>query len=98
MNRTPRIALAALLLTSLPTLAAQWPAGVRDTFRQSCEQSAGEALGKQRAPLYCNCTVERIDRDFSSTEIAALEKTQLPEPLIQRLQQISAACLQQLGG
>ena len=98
MDRFQRIALATLLLASLPALAKEWPPGVRDTFRQSCENSAGQPLGKQRAQQYCNCTVASIDRDFSASEIAALEKAELPEPLIKRLQQVSQQCLGQLGG
>jgi hypothetical protein len=98
MDRFQRIALATLLLTSLPALAKDWPPGVRNTFQQGCENSAGQPLGKQRAQQYCNCTVSRIDRDFSASEIAALEKADLPEPLIQRLQRISQQCLEQLGG
>jgi hypothetical protein len=98
MDRFQRIALATLLLASLPALAKEWPPGVRDTFRQSCENSAGQPLGKQRAQQYCGCTLARIDRDFSSAEIAMLEQATLPEPLIQRLQQVSQQCLGELGG
>jgi hypothetical protein len=42
--------------------------------------------------------VARIDRDFSAREVAALERAELPEPLIRRLQQVSQQCLQMLGG
>jgi hypothetical protein len=98
MDRFQRIALATLLLASLPALAKDWPPGVRATFQQSCENSAGQPLGKQRAQQYCNCTVARIDRDFTASEIAALEQAELPEPLIRRLQQISQQCLGELGG
>jgi hypothetical protein len=42
--------------------------------------------------------VSSIDRDFSASEIAALEKAELSEPLIGRLQQVSQQCLQTLGG
>lgn len=93
-----RVAWVALLLSAMSALAAEWPAGVRDTFQQGCVKSAGEALGQERAGLYCKCTVTRIDRDFSTAEVAALEKADLPEPLIKRLQQVSQQCLQTLGG
>ncbi|MDG9922654.1 MULTISPECIES: hypothetical protein [unclassified Pseudomonas] len=98
MDRFPRVALATLLLTSMPVLAKDWPPGVRETFQQSCVNSAGQPLGQQRAQQYCDCTVSSIDRDFSASEIATLEKAELPEPLIQRLQQVSQQCLEQLGG
>lgn len=98
MGCMPRIALATLLLTGLPVQAAEWPPGVRDIFHKSCVNSAGQPLGKQRAQVYCDCTLRRIDRDFSAVEIASLEKAELPEPLVQRLQQVSQQCLQTLGG
>lgn len=98
MDRIQRVALAALLLSGLPVMAGEWPAGVRDTFQKSCVNSAGQALGKERAQVYCECTVTSIDRNFSSAEIAMLERADLPEPLIKRLQQVSQQCLQGLGG
>ncbi|MBD9414666.1 hypothetical protein IB234_08825 [Pseudomonas sp. PDM16] len=98
MDRTRPIALAALLMMGLPALAGEWPPGVRDTFQKSCVNSAGQALGQARAQQYCECTVRRIDRDFSSAELAALEKAELPEPLVKRLQQVSGQCLNELGG
>ena len=91
-------ACAALLLIGLPALAAQWPAGGRETFRNGCEDSAGQALGEERAQRYCACTLTRIDRDFSATEIAALDKAELPEPLVARLQRVSQTCLAELDG
>lgn len=93
MARLERITLAVLLLGSLSVQAGDWPSGVKNTFRQSCIDSASQALGKQRALLYCECTVERIGRDFTTAEIAELEQAQLPEPLIKRLQQVSQQCL-----
>jgi len=97
MNRIQRVAFAALLLTSLQIAAGEWPPGVRDTFRKGCANSAGQALGNERAQRYCECTVQRIDRDFSSAEIAQLEKADLPDSLIRRLQQVSQQCLENPG-
>lgn len=96
--RMPRLACLALLSLGLPALAGDWPPGVRETFRNSCVESAAQALGQASAQHYCECTVMRIQRDFSSAEIAALEKAELPQPLIGRLQQVSQQCLQALGG
>lgn len=98
MECIQRLTVAALLLLGLPAQATEWPAGVRDTFQRSCVSSAGQPLGKERAQRYCDCTVTRIDRDFSGAEIAALERAELPEPLVVRLQQVSQQCLQALGG
>ncbi|MEO4047801.1 hypothetical protein AAFN46_12015 [Pseudomonas sp. CAU 1711] len=98
MDRIARLVFAALLLTGLPALAAEWPPGVRETFQKGCESSAGQALGAERARLYCACTVTGIDRDFSSAEVAELEKADLPQPLIERLQRLSQQCLQALEG
>lgn len=98
MRSLPCIAVIVLLLGGPSALAAEWPPGVRDSFLNGCVESAGEPLGQERATRYCACTVARIDRDFSASEVAALERAELPEPLIRRLQQVSQQCLQRLGG
>lgn len=98
MERIQRLACAALLLAGSPALAAEWPPGVRETFQRGCENSAGQALGEALARPYCACTVSRIDRDFSSAEVAELERADLPQPLIERLQRVSEQCLQALEG
>ncbi|MDD0844141.1 hypothetical protein [Pseudomonas sp. Gutcm_11s] len=98
MDRMQSLVFTVLLLAGLPAVAGEWPAGVRDTFQKGCVNSAGEALGQERAGLYCECTVKRIDRDFTTAELTALEKAELPDPLIKRLQQVSQQCLQTLGG
>jgi hypothetical protein len=90
------IGLLAWLLAG-PAQAQNWPAGVRETFSKSCENSAGQALGQERAQLYCDCTVTHIDRDFSAADIAALERAELPPPLVERLQQVSRQCLESQG-
>ncbi|PYC27523.1 hypothetical protein DMO17_07230 [Aquipseudomonas alcaligenes] len=97
MSGIRRAILLGLLLSCAPVLAKDWPAGVKQTFRDSCVNSAGEPLGKERALLYCDCTVGRIDRDFSLAEMAALEQAELPPTLIERLQQVSQQCLGELG-
>lgn len=97
MQRFQRLALWALLLPCLTAQAGEWPPEVKNTFRQSCIDSASKPLGKQRALLYCDCTVQRIARDFSTAEIAELEKPQLPEGLVKRLQQVSQQCLGEFG-
>lgn len=97
MRRLQRMALCTLLLPCFSALAGDWPPEVKNTFRQSCIDSASKPLGKQRALLYCDCTVQRIARDFSTEEIAELEKPQLPEGLVKRLQQVSQQCLGELG-
>ena len=96
MLRFERFALLLALLGSSLVQAGDWPPETRNTFRQSCIDSATQALGKQRALLYCGCTVARIGRDFSTADIAELEKTQLSESLIKRLQQVSQQCLGEL--
>lgn len=98
MRHLPHIVVIASLLAGLPVQAAEWPPGVRDTFHKSCVESAGQPLGQERAQRYCQCTVARIDRDFSASEVAALEQAELPEPLIKRLQQVSQQCLEAFGG
>lgn len=97
MVRFERFTLTVMLLGSLSAQAGEWPPEVKNTFRQSCIDSASKPLGKQRALLYCDCTVQRIARDFSSAEIAELEKPQLPEGLVKRLQQVSQQCLGEFG-
>lgn len=97
MLRFDRFTLLLALLGSPLVHAGDWPAETRNTFRQSCIDSATQALGKQRALLYCDCTVARIGRDFSTADIAELEKTQLSDALVQRLQQVSQQCLGELG-
>ena len=69
MRHLPRIVVIASLLAGLPVQAAEWPPGVRDTFHKSCVESAGQPLGQERAQRYCQCTVARIDRDFSASEV-----------------------------
>ena len=94
MKRLQPVAFAfAALLVSLPVFAGEWPAGVRETFRDGCVNSAAQALGEARARTYCDCTLAHIARDFTTAEIAALQKADLPEPLIRRLQQVSQQCL-----
>ena len=97
MARLARFTLALVLFASPLAQAGEWPPETRNTFRQSCIDSATQALGKQRALLYCDCTVERIARDFSTADIAELQQTQLAEPLVMRLQQVSRQCLGELG-
>ena len=97
MAKLARFPLMLALLGSLSAQAGEWPPEVRHTFRQSCIDSASEPLGKQRALLYCDCTVARIGSDFSTAQIAELERAQLPEPLVKRLQQVSQQCLGELG-
>ena len=97
MVKFARFPLVFALLGSLSAQAGEWPPEVRHTFRQSCIDSASQALGKQRALLYCDCTVARIGTDFTTAQIAELDKAQLPEPLVKRLQQVSQQCLGSLG-
>lgn len=93
-----RAAFAILPLVVLPALAADWPPGLREVFREGCLRSASEALGGEPALRYCNCTVARIERDFSVEDFSALQQAELPAPLMARLQQVSGQCLGELQG
>lgn len=93
-----RTALAILPLLVLPALAADWPPGMREVFREGCLDSASEALGREPASRYCDCTVARIERDFSAEDFAGLQQAELPAPLLERLQWVSGQCLGELQG
>lgn len=97
MTKFGGLTLALVLFGSVSAQAGDWPLETRNTFRQSCINSATDALAKQQALSYCDCTVERVARDFSTSEIAELDKTKLSAPLIKRLQQVSQQCLAALG-
>ncbi len=86
------------LLACLPSMAAQWPPGAKQSFQQSCVSSASEALGGGRAQQYCDCTVTTIERSFSQAQITALEGQDLAPELVSKLREVSQQCLDRLGG
>ncbi len=82
-----------LTVLALPVLADDWSTGGREAFRSGCLSSAVDALGEVHAQRYCTCTLARIEAQLSAAERNALAGTHLPDTLLERLQQISAACL-----
>lgn len=88
-----RVCWLALVMLTLPALADEWANGGRKAFRSGCLSSAIDALGEARAQRYCDCTLAYIEAQFSPAERNALAGSNLPDVLIERLQQISATCL-----
>lgn len=66
---------------------AVWSEGERKIYLESCEKSAANSLGAEKAKEYCNCTLEKMEAKYPDSKdvskVTAEEINQMAEECMQ---------------
>ena len=89
------LAAAGALLLPFSANAGPWPAGKKGQYMDQCVQVAtGQGVDARKADAHCKCGADAIEKNFSTSEIEALDrKDGVDAALLKRAQDaVTAAC------